>query len=99
MNRINIILVFVFCAAFSAVAQNDRDYIRRGNRFMRDSIFDKAQIEYQKAIEADNTNAMAFEDRDQLVQMLCNKVKPGDVLLFKGSNGMRMDLALEKFLG
>ena len=59
MNRINIILVFLFCAVFSAVAQNDRDYIRRGNRFMRDSIFDKAQIEYQKAIEADNTNAMA----------------------------------------
>ena len=59
MNRINIILVFLFCAIFSAVAQNDRDYIRRGNRFMRDSIFDKAQIEYQKAIEADNTNAMA----------------------------------------
>jgi len=26
---------------------------------MRDSIFDKAQIEYQKAIEADNTNALA----------------------------------------
>ena len=59
MNRINIILVFLFCAVFSTVAQNDRDYIRRGNRFMRDSIFDKAQIEYQKAIEADNTNAMA----------------------------------------
>ena len=44
-------------------------------------------------------NAMAFDDRDKLVQMLRVKVRPGDVLLFKGSNGMRMDLALEKFLG
>lgn len=59
MNRVSIILVFLFCAASSTIAQNDRDYIRRGNRFMRDSIFDKAQIEYQKAIEADSTNAMA----------------------------------------
>lgn len=59
MNKIYIIIVLLLCAATSAIAQSDRDYIRRGNRFMRDSLFDKAQIEYQKAIEADNTNAMA----------------------------------------
>ena len=42
-----------------AVAQTDRDYIRRGNRLMRDSIYDKAQVEYQKAIEKDNTNPIS----------------------------------------
>ena len=59
MNKIQSILLLFLLTPISAIAQSDRDYIRRGNRFMRDSIFDKAQIEYQKAIEADNTNALA----------------------------------------
>ncbi|MBP3305396.1 MAG: UDP-N-acetylmuramoyl-tripeptide--D-alanyl-D-alanine ligase [Oscillospiraceae bacterium] len=45
-----------------------------------------------------NTRAMAFEDRDQLVAALKRLAKPGDVMLFKGSHGMHMELALEKFL-
>ena len=40
----------------------------------------------------------AFENRDELVKALKECAKPGDVLLFKGSRGMRMELALEKFL-
>ncbi len=42
--------------------------------------------------------AYAFEDREKLVNTLCQLAKPGDVLLFKGSRGMRMELALEQFL-
>ena len=42
--------------------------------------------------------ARAFDDRDKLVDALKLQVKPGDVLLFKGSHGMKMDLALQKFL-
>ncbi len=42
--------------------------------------------------------AMAFEDRDKLAAVLKRLVKPGDVLLFKGSRGMRMELILEAFL-
>ncbi len=45
--------------SFSIQAQNDRDFIRRGNRLMSDSLFAKAQVEYQKAVEADNTNSQA----------------------------------------
>ena len=45
--------------SLAAMAQTDRDYIRRGNRLMRDSIYDKAQVEYQKAIEKDNTNPIS----------------------------------------
>ena len=41
------------------MSQTDRDYVRRGNRYMRDSIYDKAQVEYQKAIERDNTNPIS----------------------------------------
>ena len=45
-----------------------------------------------------HSRVRAFEDRDQLVLALKQQVKPGDVLLFKGSRGMRMELALESFL-
>jgi len=42
--------------------------------------------------------ARAFTDKDKLVQVLKQLAKPGDVLLFKGSRGMRMEEVLEKFL-
>ena len=51
------ICLLFFC--LTAMAQTDRDYIRRGNRLMRDSVYDKAQVEYQKAIEKDNTNPIS----------------------------------------
>jgi len=40
----------------------------------------------------------AFSDRDKLVEALKVQARPGDVLLFKGSHGMQMGLALHKFL-
>ena len=43
-------------------------------------------------------NAIAFTDRQRLVEQLKSVAMPGDVLLFKGSRGMRMELALEGFL-
>ena len=46
----------------------------------------------------DETCARAFTDRDRLVDVLKQLVKPGDVLLFKGSRGMRMELILDAFL-
>ena len=42
--------------------------------------------------------ARAFTDADILVQVLRQLVKPGDVLLFKGSHGMHMEKILEQFL-
>ncbi len=42
--------------------------------------------------------AMAFDDRSALAEALKRKAKPGDTLLFKGSHGMHMELALELFL-
>ena len=44
------------------------------------------------------TRARAFTDRERLVAALKQMAKPGDVILFKGSRGMRMELALEAFL-
>ena len=40
----------------------------------------------------------AYEDREKLVSALKQLARPGDVLLFKGSRGMQMDVTLEQFL-
>lgn len=55
----SVVLFLLLLLSVSASAQNDRDYIRRGNRQMRDTLYNKAQVEYQKSIEFDNTNAIA----------------------------------------
>ena len=46
----------------------------------------------------DENKALAFTDQNQLVATLKRLAKPGDVLLFKGSHGMHMEVALENFL-
>ena len=40
----------------------------------------------------------AFESREELVTALRRAVKPGDVILFKGSHGMHLEKVLEAFL-
>lgn len=42
--------------------------------------------------------ARGFEDREALVTALKQMAKPGDVMLFKGSHGMHMEVVLEQFL-
>lgn len=59
------IFVLLVCLASTTVqAQNDRDHIRHGNRMMRDTIdgrnlADKAIVQYKKAIEKNQDNAIA----------------------------------------
>ena len=54
MKRISFIIFYFFFVVAFASAQNVRDYIRRGNRQYRDSIYDKAQVLYQKGFEKDS---------------------------------------------
>lgn len=42
--------------------------------------------------------AQAYEKQEDLVKTLKRISKPGDVILFKGSRGMHMELVLEQFL-
>ena len=44
------------------------------------------------------TMGRAFEDREEMARALKRAVKPGDVLLFKASHGMHLELVLEAFL-
>jgi UDP-N-acetylmuramoyl-tripeptide--D-alanyl-D-alanine ligase len=44
------------------------------------------------------SDVYAFEDRQLLVNELRKYAQPGDVLLFKGSHGMHMEIALELFM-
>ncbi len=43
-------------------------------------------------------DALVFDDRESMAKKLRALCLPGDVLLFKGSHGMHMELVLEKFL-
>jgi UDP-N-acetylmuramoyl-tripeptide--D-alanyl-D-alanine ligase len=45
-----------------------------------------------------DARAKGFEDKAALVAVLKQAAKPGDVILFKGSHGMHMELVLEDFL-
>ena len=42
--------------------------------------------------------AWAFDDREEMTKTLKRYAKPGDVLLFKASHGMHLELVLEEFL-
>ncbi|MBR3973092.1 MAG: UDP-N-acetylmuramoyl-tripeptide--D-alanyl-D-alanine ligase [Oscillospiraceae bacterium] len=44
------------------------------------------------------SKARAFDDRAEMARTLKCVAKPGDVLLFKGSHGMHMEIVLENFL-
>lgn len=57
-------LYFIFIStAFSlsaAAREHDRDHVRRGNRLFADTLYSKAQVEYQKATEANSRNPEAL---------------------------------------
>ena len=44
------------------------------------------------------TMGRAFDDREEMAKALKRAAKPGDVLLFKASHGMHLELVLEAFL-
>lgn len=82
MNRIFLLLIFSILGIVFCEAQNVRDYIRRGNRLMQDTVngkdlSDKAIIQYKKAIDLDSTIAMAHYN---LGTALIRQSKPQDAM-------------------
>ena len=58
----------------------------------------QAPLMVQGAKEGGMQDALAFDSREKMAQQLKLCCKLGDVLLFKGSHGMHMELVLEQFL-
>ena len=55
------IILSILCIFTQANAQRDyRDYLRGGNKLYSDSIFDKSEIQYRKAIEKDANGVEAL---------------------------------------
>lgn len=55
---VTLILLVGFCLAITA--QSDRTFIRAGNKLYRQQKFDKAEVEYRKAISKNPNNAQAL---------------------------------------
>ena len=74
-NRTIIGVVLLFLIAVSASAQKaERDYIRKGNRQYKDSVFVKAEVDYRKALEVNPQSTVSmFNLGNTLLQQ--NKAK------------------------
>ena len=58
-RRSLMVVVLLAMGSIGAFAQNDRTYIRQGNRHFRMGNAEKAEVEYRKAIVKKNNNAQA----------------------------------------
>lgn len=55
------LVLMMFAAIFSASAQKaERDYIRKGNRAFRDSVFVDAEVNYRKALEVNPKSSISM---------------------------------------
>lgn len=55
-------IIFLVCALFSIggyAQKTDSDYIRKGNKYYKDSLFIKAEVEYRKALDINPTSTEA----------------------------------------
>lgn len=59
MKKFFIFIIIMLILPVCAMAQTDRDYIRKGNRMMRDSNFVEAEKYYLKAVERNSNNVEA----------------------------------------
>ena len=54
------IIIILLCFSVSMSAQVDRQHIRAGNKLFRQQQYDKAEVEYQKALTANSRNPQAM---------------------------------------
>ena len=59
MRKYLFIIIMSFIA-ISSMAQEDRQYIRSGNRFYRQQNFVKAEAEYRKSLSVNGENPQAL---------------------------------------
>lgn len=92
MNK-KIILFSLFCFVvfgLSAQIATDTDHIRRGNRLYVDSLFERAEVEYRKALEI---NAESVDAMYNLGNALFNQIpQAGDKAEERGKEAMKLYL-------
>ena len=92
MNK-KIILFSLFCFVvfgLSAQIATETDHIRRGNRLYVDSLFERAEVEYRKALEI---NAESVDAMYNLGNALFNQIpQAGDKAEERGKEAMRLYL-------
>ena len=82
MKRLFLLVIISCCCIGVADAQNLRDYVRRGNRLMTDTLggsdfSEKAIVQYRKAQEIDSTYAIS---RYNLGNALIRQSNPQDAM-------------------
>lgn len=78
MSWLKYIICIISCMACTlSYAQNDRDYIRQGNRFFHSKEFAKAEVLYRKAISKNGSNTIALYN---LGNALLAQGKPKDAM-------------------
>lgn len=59
-NKLKMVFVLLMCSvSLGGMAQQDRAYVRKGNALYRSQNFEKAEVEYRKAIARNPNNAQA----------------------------------------
>ncbi len=58
-DRGGLLLLFLFLGTSTMMAQTDRDFVRWGNREYRAKKYDKAEVNYRKALEKNANNPQA----------------------------------------
>lgn len=62
-NKKTVTMALLLLSSGMCIAQtSSRDYVRRGNRLFRDSVYDKAQVEYQKGFQKDSNSVQVCYD-------------------------------------
>ena len=98
MRRIYL-LSALFCCTLFATAQTmtESDHIRNGNKLYADSLFEKAEIEYRKALELNPKSVDAMYNLgNALVCQAVNSQEKGDEALNQYSTAAKLETDKEK---
>lgn len=93
------LLSALFCCTLFAAAQTmtESDYIRNGNKLYADSLFEKAEIEYRKALELNPKSVDAMYNLgNALFCQAVNSQEKGDEALKQYSTAAKLETDKEK---
>ncbi|MBQ4223094.1 MAG: tetratricopeptide repeat protein, partial [Prevotella sp.] len=63
MSKTMICMLAAMFMAIGAMAQTDRQYVRKGNKYFRSGDYKKAELEYRKALSVNEGNTQALYNR------------------------------------